>query len=81
MSTGRSRARNYWPKVMSPDDGGTQTDSREALREGWNWILSELKEMDRYRPDDGEAARWHVAFQLGRLAESMPRRTKEKEPR
>lgn len=79
MSTARSRARNYWPKVKPAADGGTAPGSAAAMREGWNWMLSELRQLDELRPADADAARWHVAFQLGLLAESLPKRTRERQ--
>lgn len=76
MSTAKSRARNYWPKIRKPEDGGTATDGRQAMKAGVNYILTELRQLDEQRPADAEAARYHVADQLGQIAELLPKRTR-----
>lgn len=77
MSTARSRARNYLPKVKPAAAGGTAENGAAAMRQAWNWLLSEVKEKAEDDPEDAEYARWHIAQQLAMLAESLPKRTRK----
>jgi hypothetical protein len=76
VSTARSRARNYWPKLRKQSAGGTAPDGMSAMKHAWDWILSEIRQLDEQRPADAEEARWHVAEQIGKVAELLPKRTR-----
>jgi len=47
-----------------------------AMKHAWDWILSEIRQLDEQRPADAEEARWHVAEQIGKVAELLPKRTR-----
>jgi hypothetical protein len=84
MSTAKSRARNYLPQITKagvevpnlPHVPATATNSAQALKAATNYLLSELRQLDDGRPEDADAARWHVAGQIGGIAALLPKRTR-----
>lgn len=88
MSTAKSRARNYLPQITKsgsavtalPGVLGAATDSRKALTAAVNYVLSELKQLGEYRPDDADPARWHFATQFGIIAAQVPKYRYTPEP-
>lgn len=72
MNRAKKRAQRYAALTHAPEQGGTATDSREALRQAWNHLLSEIKQLEDWKPDHADVARWYFAHQVDNLAASVP---------
>jgi hypothetical protein len=58
----------YWVLRLKRAQSGD-----EALTAMWSWTRGELAKIGEQRPEDAEAARWHLARELAALNASLRR--------
>lgn len=51
-------------------------NGHKALTIAVSFLLAQIKRLDHVRPEDAEAARWHIAREIAKFAASLMRRTR-----